>query len=576
MLSNRAVPKYYGEFRRKVLRGEIPVNEKVSLEMNRIDALIESPRYYYDGDKVEGWIEFCETELTLTDGSDLHMLDSFKLWGEQVLGWYYFIERSVYVPSTGRYETRKILKRLINKQYLIVGRGAAKTLYNACHHGYGVFVDQDTTDQIAVAPTMMQAEETINPLRTALARAKGPVFQLFTMGSIHNTNGNQVDRQKFASTKKGIENFLTNSIVRVLPMSKDKLQGQRCKYATIDEVFSVDIREDVENAIQQSASKIDDWLIIVTSSEGTVRNGPGDTKKMELDKILNGEYINEHVSIWWYRLDDINEVADPSMWLKANPNLGITVTYETYQQEVEQAENSPATRNDTLAKRFGIPSEGLTYFFTYEETLCSRRREFWKMPCALGADLSRGDDFCAFTFLFPLPRGGFGVKARSYITSVSLNKLHPAMREKYEDFIQEGSLIVMDDTVLNMMDVYDDLDQYILDSEYDVVVFGYDPYNAQSFVERWVTENGAFGVEKVKQGARTESVPLGELKTYAEEGMLQFDQEIMSFCMGNAITLEDTNGNRKLWKDRRDKKIDNVAAMIDAYVAIQRNPDAFE
>lgn len=575
-LSNTATPKYYGEFRDAVIRGEIPVNEKVSLEMNRIDDLIANPGIYYDPNVVEGWCKFCEGELTLTDGSDLHLLDTFKLWGEQLFGWYYFIERSVYDPAVGGYVNKRIKKRLINKQFLIVGRGAAKSLYDECVHAYGLVIDTDTTNQITTAPTMKQSEEVLGPFRTAIARCKGPLFKFLTAGSLQNTTGNRANRAKLSSTKKGIENFLTNSLLEIRPMSIDKLQGARPKYSTVDEWLSGDIKEDVIGALEQGASKMDDYIIVASSSEGTVRNGPGDTIKIELDDILEGKYINPHVSIWWYRLDDIKEVGMPEMWPKANPNIGKTVTYETYHLDVERAEKAPATRNDILAKRFGIPSEGYTYFFTYEETLPHRRIDFWGMPCSLGADLSRGDDFCAFTFLFPLSVGGFGVKAKSYISSVTLSKLQPAMRIKYEDFIREGSLIVLEGAVLNMSDVYDDLDRYIADSNFDVRSFGFDPYNARTFVERWEAENGPFGVEKVIQGAKTESVPLGELKTFAGERMLVFDQEIMSFCMGNCITLEDTNGNRKLWKKRHDQKIDNVAAMMDAYVAYTIHQEAFD
>lgn len=580
MLSNTATPKYYGIFRDKVMRGEIPVCKQIAMEMNRIDDLIANPGIYYDPDAVEGWIKYCENELTLTDGSDVHLLDTFKLWAEQIFCWYYFIERSVYEPDPnghgGRFVTRRIKKRLINKQYLIVGRGAAKSLYDAFIHAYFLNVDTETTYQVATSPTMKQTEETTNPLKTAIIRARGPLFRFLTEGSLQNTTGSRSKRQKLASTKEGIENFLTGSIVQIRPMSIYKLQGLRCKVATIDEWLSGDTKEDVIGAIEQGASKLDDYIIVATSSEGTVRNGVGDTIKMELNDILKGDYINPHVSIWYYRLDDINEVGDPSTWLKANPNLGKTVTYETYQLDVERAEKAPANRNDILAKRFGIPSEGYTYFFTYEETLIHRKGDFWGMPCSMGADLSQGDDFCAFTFLFPLKNGGFGVKVRSYISSVTYRKLQPAMRQKYDEFIREGSLIVMEKVVLDMMEVFDDVDKYIIDSNYEVRTFGYDPYNAKSFIERWEVENGPFGVEKVIQGAKTESVPLGELKTYASERMLKFDQELMSFCMGNCITLEDTNGNRKLWKMRREQKIDNVAAMLDAYVAFKLNPDAWE
>lgn len=579
-LSNTAVPKYYGRFRDAVIRGEIPVCKQVSMEMNRVDALIASPKYYYDDKAVEGWIKFCENELVLTDGSDLNLLDSFKLWGEQVWGWYYYVERSVYEPNEdghgGHYVQKTIKKRLINKQYLIVGRGAAKSLYASSMHGYELNVDPSTTHQVATAPTMKQAEETMSPLKTAITRARGPLFKFLTQGSLQNTTGSRANRQKLCSTKKGIENFLTGSLLEVRAMSIDSLQGLRCKLATVDEWLSGDIREDVVGAIEQGASKLDDYLIIATSSEGTVRNGVGDSVKMELEQILRGEYINPHVSIWWYKLDSLDEVGIPEMWLKANPNTGKTVTYETIQLDVERAEKTPAARNDILAKRFGIPMEGYTYFFTYDETIPHRKRSFWKMPCSLGADLSRGDDFCAFTFLFPLSNGGFGVKTRNYISSLTFNKLHPAMRMKYEDFIKEGSLAVMEGTTLDMMEVYEDLDQFILQQEYDVRTFGFDPYNAEAFVQRWVTENGPFGVEKVQQGARTESVPLGEIKKISEERLLIFDEQLFGFAMGNCITIEDTNGNRKLLKKRHDEKIDPVAALIDALVAFKRNPDAFE
>lgn len=579
-LSNTATPIYYGRFRDAVIRGEIPVCKEVSMEMNRIDELIRNPGFYYDDKAVEGWIKYCENELTLTDGEDLHLLDSFKLWGEQVFGWYYFVERSVYVPKSdghgGHYVTKSIKKRLVNKQYLIVGRGAAKSLYDSCIQSYFQNVDRSTTQQITTAPTMKQADEVMSPLRTAIARAKGPYFQFLTSGSLQNTTGSKVDRVKLASTKKGIVNFLTESVIEVRPMSIDKLQGSRCKIATVDEWLSGDIREDVIGAIEQGASKNDDYLIVATSSEGTVRNGPGDTIKMELMEILKGDYYNPHVSIWWYKLDSVDEVADPEMWVKANPNIGKTVTYETYQLDVERAEKAPAARNDILAKRFGIPMEGYTYFFTYEETLPHRRRDYWQMACAMGADLSQGDDFCAFTFLFPLPNDCFGVKTRCYITEMSLMKLPLAMRNKYEEFIDEGSLIIMEGTVLDMTEVYENLDAHIVECEYDVRCFGYDPYNAKDFVERWQSENGPFGIEKVIQGAKTESVPLGELKKLAEERMLLFDEHLMTFCMGNCITLEDTNGNRKLWKKRYEHKIDSVAAMMDAFVAFKLNRDAFE
>ena len=579
-LSNRATPKYYGAFRDAVLRGDIPVCKELSMEMNRIDELIDNPGVHYDDEAVEGFVKYCEKELTLTDGGDLHLLDAFKLWSEQLFGWYYYVERSVYEPSPdnhgGRYVRKMIKKRLINKQYLIVARGAAKSMYGSCIQNYFLNVDTSTTHQITTAPTMKQAEEVMSPMRTSITRARGPLFQFLTEGSMQNTTGSKANRVKLASTKKGVENFLTGSFVEVRPMTINKLQGLRPKISTIDEWLSGDIREDVVGAVEQGATKLDDYLIIAMSSEGTVRNGSGDTIKMELMDILRGDYPNPHVSIWWYKLDDILEVNDPSMWLKANPNLGKTVTYETYQLEVERAEKVPAARNDILAKRFGIPMEGYTYFFTYEETLPHRRRSFWSLPCALGADLSRGDDFCAFTFLFPLPNGTFGVKARSYITETTLMKLPGAMRMKYETFIKEGSLIVMEGVVLDMMEVYEDLDKFIEDNSYDVRCFGFDPYNAKEFVERWEGENGPFGIEKVIQGARTESVPLGELKTLAEERMLLFDEEIMVFTMGNAITMEDTNGNRKLLKKRNDMKVDNVSALMDGYVAYKANKEAFE
>ena len=579
-LSNTAVPKYYGQFRDAVIRGEIPVNREVSMEMNRIDALIDDPRYYYDDKVVDGWISFCENELTLTDGSDLHMLDSFKLWGEEIFGWYQFVERTVYKPGKngepGHYYRKKIKKRLINKQYLIVARGAAKSQYESYIHSYYVTVDTSTTHQVHTAPTMKQAEEVIAPIKTAIARAKGPLFRFLTEGSLQNTTGSKNLRQKLASTKKGIENFLTNSLVEIRPMTIDKLQGLNSRINTIDEWLSGDIREDVIGALEQGASKNDDWLIVAVSSEGTVRNGVGDTVKMELMDILKGEYYNPHVSIWWYKLDSIDEVSNPDMWLKANPNLDKTVTYETYQQAVERAEKVPAARNDILAKRFGIPMEGYTYYFPYEEILPHTHREYWGMPCALGADLSQGDDFCAFTFMFPLSNGCFGIKTRDYITSLTLMKLPGAMRQKYEEFIAEGSLIVMDGTVLDMMSVYDDLDSFIIDADYDVRCFGYDPYNAKEFVERWERENSPFGIVKVIQGVKTESVPLGELKKLSEERMLLFDEKLMSFAMGNCITLEDTNGNRKLLKRRREEKIDAVAAMMDAYIAYKINREAFD
>lgn len=579
-LSNTAVPKYYGKFRDAVIRGEIPVCKEISMEMNRIDDLIANPGVYYDDSAVEGWIRFCESELTLTDGSDLNLLDSFKLWGEQVFGWYYFVERSVYEPFDdkpgGHYVTKKVRKRLINKQYLIVGRGAAKSLYGSCNQAYFDTVDTSTTHQITTAPTMKQAEEIMSPIRTAITRAKGPLFKFLTEGSLQNTTGSRANRVKLASTKKGIENFLTGSLLEIRPMSINKLQGLRCKIATVDEWLSGDIREDVIGAIEQGASKIDDYLIIATSSEGTVRNGSGDTIKMELMDILKGEYVNPHVSIWWYKLDSVDEVANPDMWLKANPNIGKTVSYETYQLDVERAEKAPAARNDILAKRFGLPMEGYTYFFTYEETLPHRKRDYWEMPCSLGADLSQGDDFCAFTFLFPLSNGTFGIKTRNYISSTTLMKLPAAMRAKYDRFMAEGSLIVMDGTVLDMMDVYEDLDNHISNRSYDVRSFGFDPYNAKEFVARWESENGPFGIEKVIQGAKTESVPLGELKKLSEERLLLFDEELMTFTMGNCIVMEDTNGNRKLLKKRYEAKIDAVAAMMDAFVAYKLNRDAFE
>ena len=585
-LSNTATPKYYGEFRDAVIRGEIPVCETISMEMNRIDALIENPGIWYDDQAVQGFIDFCENELTLTDGSDLHLLDSFKLWAEQIFGWYYFVERSVYEPSEdghgGHYVTKTIRKRLINKQYLIVARGAAKSLYESCIQNYYLNVDTATTHQVTTAPTMKQAEEVMSPIRTAITRSRGPLFKFLTEGSLQNTTGSKLNRMKLASTKKGIENFLTGSLLEIRPMSIDKLQGLRVKCATIDEWLSGDIREDVIAPLEQGAAKEqnstgdNDYLILAVSSEGTVRNGAGDTIKMELMDILKGEYPNIHTSIWWYKLDNIDEVSDPDMWLKANPNLGKTVTYETYQLDVERAEKAPATRNDILAKRFGIPMEGYTYYFTYEETLPHRKRDYWQMPCALGADLSQGDDFCAFTFMFPLPNGCFGIKTRNYITELTLKKLPSAMRFKYEEFMREGSLIVMPGTVLDMMQVYEDLDNHITECDYDVRCFGYDPYNAKDFVARWETENGPFGIEKVIQGAKTESVPLGELKKLAEERMLLFDEDLMTFAMGNCITLEDTNGNRKLLKKRYDQKIDAVAAMMDAYVAYKLNREAFD
>ena len=582
-LSNTAVPIYYGRFRDAVLRGDIPVCNEISMEMNRIDALIDNPGIYYDDEAVEGFVKFCENELTLTDGTDLHLLDTFKLWAEQIFGWYYFVERSVYQPSKdnhgGRYVRKMIKKRLINKQYLIVARGAAKSMYGSCIQNYFLNIDTSTTHQVTTAPTMLQAEEVISPIRTAITRARGPLFQFLTEGSLQNTTGSKADRVKLASTKKGIQNFLTGSLLEVRPMSKDKLQGLRCKICTIDEWLSGDIREDVIGALEQGAAKggIEDYVIVAMSSEGTVRNAAGDTIKMEIMDILKGKYNNPHVSIWYYKLDDISEVANPSKWLKANPNLGKTVSYETYQLDVERMEHAPANRNDILAKRFGIPMEGYTYFFTYEETLPTHRRnDFWNLPCSMGADLSMGDDFCAFTFLFPLNDQSFGVKTRCYITSLTLNRLPMAIRQKYEDFMQEGSLIVLDGAILDMTEVYDDLDKFIEDSQYDVRSFGFDPYNAKDFVERWQTENGPFGIEKVIQGAKTESVPLGELKKLAGERLLLFDQELMSYCMGNCITIEDTNGNRKLLKKRHEDKIDSVAAMMDAYVAYKLHREDFE
>lgn len=578
-ISNTETPRFYKEFRDSVLRGQIPVCKEIAMEMNRIDNLIENPSIYYDNEAVNGFVDFCESELTLTDGGDLHLLDSFKLWAEQIFGWYYFIERSVYEPDAeggGHYVTRMIKKRLVNKQYLIVARGAAKSMYASCIQNYFLNVDTATTHQIATAPTMKQSEEVLSPIRTAITRSRGPLFKFLTEGSIQNTTGSKANRVKLASTKKGIENFLTGSLLEIRPMSIDKLQGLRPKITTIDEWLSGDIREDVVGAVEQGASKLDDYLIVAVSSEGTVRNSSGDTIKMELMDILKGEYYNPHVSIWYYRLDDVEEVSKPELWLKANPNLGKTVTYEAYQLDAERAEKAPATRNDILAKRFGIPMEGYTYFFTYEETLPHRRRDFWKMPCSMGVDLSQGDDFCAFTFAFPLPRGEFGIKTRCYISSLTLMKLPGAMRIKYEEFIQEGSLMVLDGAVLDMMDVYDDLDAFIQDAQYDVRSFGFDPYNAREFVERWEKENGPYGIEKVIQGAKTESVPLGELKKLSEERMLLFDQDLFSFTMGNCVTIEDTNGNRKLLKKRHSEKIDSVAALLDAYVAYKLNKDSFE
>jgi phage terminase large subunit-like protein len=579
-LSKTATPIYYGRFREAVVRGDIPVNREISMEMNRIDSLIANPNIFYDDEAVEGFILFCEGELTLTDGSDLHLLDSFKLWSEQIFGWYYFVERSVYVPSKGNhgghYEHRTIKKRLILKQYLIVARGAAKSMYASMIHSYFLNVDTSTTHQITTAPTMKQADEVMSPARTAITRARGPLFRFLTEGSLQNTTGSRVNRVKLASTKKGIENFLTGSLLEIRPMAINKLQGLRPKISTIDEWLSGDLREDVVGAVEQGASKLEDYLIVAISSEGTVRAGSGDTIKMELADILKGEYLAPHVSIWHYKLDELEEVRDPSTWLKANPNLGATISYETYHMDVERAEKAPASRNDILAKRFGIPMEGYTYFFTYEETIPHRQREFWQMPCALGADLSQGDDFCAFTFLFPLSHEKFGVKTRSYITSLTLMKLPGAMRQKYEEFINEASLHVLDGTVLDMMEVFDDLDAFIESSEYDVRSLGFDPYNAKEFVDRWSAENGPYAIEKVIQGAKTESVPLGELKILSEERMLIFDQALMSFAMGNAITLEDTNGNRKLLKRRQDEKIDNVSALMDAYIAYKANKEAFE
>lgn len=579
-LTNTAVPKYYGQFRQLVLNGEIPVCREIAMQMELIDQLIDNEGIYYDADAVEGWIQYCENELTLTDGSDLVLLDSFKLWGEDIFGWYYFVERSVYVPnpdgSGGHYETHSIKKRLRNKQYLIVGRGAAKSMYGSCMQSYFLNIDTSTTHQITTAPTMKQAEEIMSPIRTSITRAKGPLFKFLTEGSIQNTTGSKANRQKLAPTKKGIENFLTGSLLEIRPMRIDKLQGLRCKYSTVDEWLSGDVREDVVGAIEQGASKLDDYLIIAMSSEGTVRNGSGDTIKMELMSILKGEYVNPHVSIWYYKLDSIDEVNMPERWVKANPNIGKTVSYETYQLDVERAEKAPASRNDILAKRFGIPMEGYTYFFRYEETLVHEKRDFWGMACSLGADLSQGNDFCAFTLLFPLADGSFGIKTRSYISSIVLYKLPAAMRIKYEEFMREGSLIILEGTILDMMEVYEDLDNWIQKHEYDVRSFGFDPYNARAFVERWQSENGPFGVEKVIQGAKTESVPLGELKNLAEERMLLFDEQLMQFAMGNCITLEDTNGNRKLYKKRYEAKIDNVAAMMDAFVAYKLNKEAFE
>ena len=579
-LSNTAVPYYYGQFRDAVRRGEIPVNEKISLEMNRIDDLIDNPGVYYDSEAINGYIQYCENELTLTDGSDLVLLDTFKLWAEQIFGWYYFVERSVFEPNPdghgGQYVIKQIKKRLINKQYLIVPRGAAKSMYESTIHSFYLNVDTSTTHQVHTSPTMKQSEEVLSPIRTSITRARGPLFKFLTEGSLQNTTGSRATRQKLASTKIGIQNFLTGSVLEIRPMTIDKLQGLNSRINTVDEWLSGDIKEDVIGALEQGASKNEDYLILAVSSEGTVRNGPGDSIKMELMKILKGEYTNPHVSIWWYGLDSIEEVSDPSRWLKANPNLGKTVTYETYQLDVERAEQNPIARNDILAKRFNIPMEGYTYFFTYEETLCHRHRDYWNMPCAMGADLSMGDDFCAFTFLFPLQREQFGIKVRSYITSATLNKLQPAMRQKYTEFMNEGTLIVFEGTVLDMMQVYEDLDMHIQNSCYDVRAFGFDPYNAREFVERWTAENGPYAVEKVIQGAKTESVPLGELKHLSEQRLLLFDEKLMSFAMGNCVALEDTNGNRKLFKKRSDEKIDNVAALLDAFVAYKLNKEDFE
>ena len=579
-LSNTAVPIYYGRFREAVINGDIPVCKEISMEMNRIDKLIENPGVYYDDEAVNGFIRYCENELTLTDGSDLHLLDTFKLWAEQIFGWYYFLERTVFVPNPdnrgGHYEKRSIKKRLVNKQYLIIARGSAKSMYLSCLQSYFLNIDTTTTYQITTAPTMKQAEEVLSPIRTSITRSRGPLFKFLTEGSLQNTTGSKANRVKLASTKKGIENFLTGSLLEVRPMSIDKLQGLRCKVGTIDEWLSGDVSEDVIGAIEQGASKVDDYLIAAASSEGTVRNGVGDTIKMELMSILKGEYINPHVSIWYYKLDSVDEVAYPALWIKANPNLGKTVSYETYQLDVERAEKAPANRNDILAKRFGIPMEGYTYYFTYEETLPHPSRDYWGMPCSLGADLSQGNDFCAFTFLFPLSDGSFGIKVRSYMSSTTYEKLPAAMRLKYEEFMNEGSLVVLEGTILDMMDVYDDLDKHIESRQYDVRSFGFDPYNAKAFVERWQSENGPYGVEKVIQGAKTESVPLGELKKLSENRLLLFDEKLMQFAMGNCIALEDTNGNRKLWKKHYEAKIDNVAALLDAFVAYKLNKEAFE
>ena len=575
-LSNTAVPKYYGKFRDAVMRGEIPICEEISLEMNRIDDLIANPGIWYDDQAIQGFINYCESELTLTDGEDLHLLDSFKLWAEQIFGWYYYEDRSIYDPDVGHYVNKRVKKRLTTKQYLIVARGAAKSMYASCIQSYFLNVDTSTTHQITTAPTMKQAEEVMSPIRTSITRARGPLFQFLTEGSLQNTTGSKANRQKLASTKKGIENFLTGSLLEIRPMSIDKLQGLRCKVATVDEWLSGDIREDVIGALEQGASKLDDYLIVAISSEGTVRNGSGDTIKMELMKILKGEYQAPNVSIWYYKLDSIDEVAKPEMWIKANPNIGKIVSYETYQRDVDRAEQAPAAKNDILAKRFGIPLEGYTYYFAYEETLLHKKRNFWKMPCAMGADLSQGDDFCSFGFLFPLKDGCFGIKTRNYISELTLRKLPGAMRTKYDQFMKEGSLIVLNGSVLDMMEVYEDLDNHIIERDYDVRCFGFDPYNAREFVERWERENGPYGIEKVIQGAKTESVPLGELKKLSEERMLLFDEELFSFAMGNCITLEDSNGNRKLYKKRQDQKIDAVASIMDAYIAYKLNKEAFE
>lgn len=575
-LSNTATPIYYGRFRDQVIRGKIPICEEISLEMHRIDDLIANPGVWYDDQAINGFISYCENELTLTDGTDLKLLDSFKLWAEQIFGWYYFEDKKVYDPGVGRFVIKRIRKRLRTKQYLIVARGAAKSMYGSCLQSYFLNVDTSTTHQVTTAPTMKQSEEVLSPIRTSITRARGPLFKFLTEGSVQNTTGNKANRQKLASTKKGIENFLTGSLLEIRPMRIDKLQGLRCKYATVDEWLSGDVREDVIGAIEQGASKNDDYLIVAISSEGTVRNGSGDTIKMELSKILHGEYPADHVSIFWYKLDDIKEVAEPDKWLKANPNLGLTVQYETYQRDVDRMEQAPATRNDILAKRFGIPMAGFTYYFSYDEIQPHPWRDYWRMPCALGADLSQGDDFCSFTFLFPLSDGSFGIKTRNYISQMTLWKLPAAMRAKYDEFIEEGSLIIMEGTILDMMEVYEDLDEYIEKCEYDVRCFGYDPYNAKEFIERWERENGGYGLEKVIQGSRTESVPLGELKKLSEERLLLFDEQLMSFTMGNAMTLEDTNGNRKLFKQRREQKIDAVAAMMDAYVAFKLHREDFD